>query len=77
MSAGFVQHITCQCGKRGYFSRRDAKEIIRQMLEREDDPKGHMLNAYRCPVSPAFFHVGHRAYLKQNLNDPTTWKDTG
>lgn len=70
-------YITCACGKRGFGSRRAAKAVVRELRERGDDPNDHMLNAYRCRVSPVFFHVGHRGYLKQNLNDPTTWGRTG
>lgn len=49
-----LQGLTCACGKRGYFTRKEAKRVARRIY-----PGDSALNAYRCLGNPKFFHLGH------------------
>lgn len=44
----------CECGKRGYLTRKEAKRVARRLY-----PGDSGLNAYRCLTYPDFFHLGH------------------
>jgi hypothetical protein len=50
---------TCQCGKRSYLTRRQAKQAMRAARNRLADT-GHW-SVYRCPTNPVMFHYGHLA----------------
>lgn len=52
MSRAGSHWVTCQtCGKRRYFSRRDARRVAR-------NTPGHRLNTYQCDEQPGW-HIGH------------------
>lgn len=54
--AGHSKHgpgfVTCECGKRGYFTRRQARTRGKKAHP------GDKLNAYQCEQS-GYFHYGH------------------
>lgn len=48
-------YLTCICGKRGYFAKRDAKTVRRVH-------GGDHLSVYRCGSS-GYWHIGHKPAL--------------
>lgn len=46
--------LTCQCGKRGYDSRKAAKRVLRRA-----HPDGTRMHAYQCDIDTTLWHVGH------------------
>lgn len=53
---------TCECGKRAYQSRSEAKTVSRQMTNAD-----RKVRAYECDVSPGVYH------LTSELTSVTTW----
>jgi len=45
-------------GKRGYFTRRDAKASQKRLVKHQQD-KASRINVYRCPHNDQYWHVGH------------------
>lgn len=50
---GRVPFITCGCGKRGYFCRRDARRLAKAAHP------GDRLNAFPCESGSGYWHNGH------------------
>jgi len=54
--------ITCSpCNKRGYWTRRLAKESEKRLVRHQGD-KASKINVYRCPHDDQFWHVGHNTH---------------
>jgi hypothetical protein len=72
----YVRAWPCECGKRGYKRREDAKLVVKEIRREGSTRPGH-LEAYQCEVDPDYWHVGHRPACDNapNLNDPGTWTD--
>lgn len=48
---------TCVCGKRAWGTKRQAKDVVKVMRERE--AHSEVLRAYECVTAPGRYHVGH------------------
>ncbi|GAA0897884.1 hypothetical protein [Pseudonocardia zijingensis] len=72
MSSHVLPDFTCaECGKRGWFSKRNARKVLRQMRDRHGN--AGVLRAYPACTGSGF-HIGHdephRPGGRPNLNDP-------
>lgn len=74
-----VSPYSCPCGKRGYWTRQDARTVVKEMRRQGALREAARVSTYRCELSPDFWHVGHttRHNLAPDMNDPRLrWVDT-
>ena len=72
MSVWRVERTGCVCGKYGYWTRHDARKVLKEMRRTGTAHPGDPLSTYRCDEGPGFWHIGHsrRSQRGANLNDP-------
>jgi len=72
----YIRAWPCECGKRGYQERSEAKKVIKEM-RRQGKVRSDRVDAYRCQADPDYWHVGHTFQVGVNLNDPNAYGDDG
>lgn len=67
----YIPAERCECGKRGYAERSEAKRVIKEM-RRTGKLRGARVDPYLCETGSDLWHVGHadRRPARPNLNDP-------
>lgn len=72
----YIHGLPCECGKRGYRDRDDAKAVVKEM-RRRGKTRSDRVDTYECQVDPRYWHVGHRSHNagRVNLNDPQVYDD--